>query len=397
MSTDATQWAWQQSPRKATEKLILLSLADRASDDCTCWPSVERLCKDTLLEKKTVYAGIRSLIKQGLLIDTGRRKGSTGRVKVFMLIGVLLREKRNQPKNGSILEIIEKNMRYNPHETGGFKSTQKRNDSKNGMIPKTDLNTPENGWFKSTQKRVAEPKRLEPNKEPKKINKKSFSGSTAKLLSSMDFSSWPEIPEHQILTDWVTQRKNLKAGISQTVITRFGNELTLANQAGLTVDHCLTECVVRGWRGFKSEWLTKDFSVDPFANRGAQHGSRHQNTPNRATAKFTAADVFEAGEALEREFRETGAEDIREVNPSVWPNVHEPVPERKPLPAQCARVGDGPSGRASDGGPNHAGDPEFEAPNHSGRPAESVSTQPDGVYGTVPTDEPVGADELTRA
>ncbi len=66
-------------------KLILLSMADRADEYNLCYPSIERLVKDTCLNKKTVQAGLISLMKMGLISDTGE-KGSDKRVRVSLLI-----------------------------------------------------------------------------------------------------------------------------------------------------------------------------------------------------------------------------------------------------------------------------------------------------------------------
>ncbi len=107
MSRHATDWAWETDPGSSSLKLILLSMADRADEYNLCYPSIERLVKDTCLNKKTVQAGLISLMKMGLISDTGERKGATKRVRVFSL---------NIPKNGML------------------------NDPKNGM-----LNDPKNG------------------------------------------------------------------------------------------------------------------------------------------------------------------------------------------------------------------------------------------------------------
>ena len=42
MSLDATLWAWKQKLKPA-QKLLLLSLADRAGENMECYPSVKRL------------------------------------------------------------------------------------------------------------------------------------------------------------------------------------------------------------------------------------------------------------------------------------------------------------------------------------------------------------------
>lgn len=129
MSIDATRWAWSQQEIKSTDKLVLLSLADRAGEDHECYPSSERLALDTCLNLKTVKTAIKRLKELGLVEDTGRRRGQSGRVVVYRLIGVNGRE--NQ-------------------------STQKRVEPKNGIDPNLDGNRPKNGSTESTQKRVAE-------------------------------------------------------------------------------------------------------------------------------------------------------------------------------------------------------------------------------------------------
>lgn len=86
-----------------------------------------------------------------------------------------------------------------------------------------------------------------------------------------DFSSWPSIPEHQVLSDWIAMRKRQKANVSQTVVNRFGTELKKAAKRGVSVDDCLTECVTRNWRGFEFAWMEKsglvnDRQVDNWLN-----------------------------------------------------------------------------------------------------------------------------------
>ena len=126
MSIDATKWAWSAPVESASQRVVLLALADRAGEEHTCWPSTTRVQKDTCLDLKTVKATITRLIEIGLLADTGLRKGSTGRVRVLRLIGVSGREEMN-PKTESL---------------------QKRNDSENGSLnePKNGtMNEPKNG------------------------------------------------------------------------------------------------------------------------------------------------------------------------------------------------------------------------------------------------------------
>ena len=54
MSIDATRWAWTAQVKNSSQRLVLLSLADRAGEHHTAWPSIDRLAKDTALNEKTV-------------------------------------------------------------------------------------------------------------------------------------------------------------------------------------------------------------------------------------------------------------------------------------------------------------------------------------------------------
>lgn len=122
VSIDATRWAWTAPVSNSSQRLVLLSLADRAGEEHTAWPSIERLAKDTVLDKKTVQKVILELINLGLVEDTGERTGPTRRVRVLKLNGVKGREEYTQIQNDS-----------NTPKNGNIKQSQKRNDSKNGM------------------------------------------------------------------------------------------------------------------------------------------------------------------------------------------------------------------------------------------------------------------------
>ncbi|WP_120430180.1 helix-turn-helix domain-containing protein [Acinetobacter baylyi] len=123
MSLDATNWAWRvKFPEKAGSALpalklvVLLSMADRASEDHTCFPSINRLASDCRMNRKSVIKIIAELIEDGLISDTGERKGRTKQVIVYRLNGVNGREEtvptteplddesldRNSPKDGTV-------------------------------------------------------------------------------------------------------------------------------------------------------------------------------------------------------------------------------------------------------------------------------------------------------
>lgn len=59
--------AWQAEGLSPPEKLVLLKLADQASDDGLCWPSIETIRTHTALGKTAVYRSLAQLEERGLI------------------------------------------------------------------------------------------------------------------------------------------------------------------------------------------------------------------------------------------------------------------------------------------------------------------------------------------
>lgn len=214
MSRTCTSWAWWLDIKPATLKLVVLALADRADNDgYECYPSIGRVAKDTGLNKKTVQQHIAKLITLGYVSDTGKRVGKMNRVRVLKI----------HPK-GNVPEI--------------------GNDTENGLINDTEIgaiNVPEIGIQNQS---------LEP-----------VSNNQSDIYSNLDFSTWPDKPSEEVLTEWLSLRKRKKAKVTPIVLKAMGKELTLSSQKGYTVDQCLTECVLNNWQGFKASWV-KDATPD---------------------------------------------------------------------------------------------------------------------------------------
>lgn len=68
MSLKAMRWAWEVQQVTRTQKIILLSMADRANDETgECWPSIRRLCLDTNCSERTVQRSIKAMEKIGII------------------------------------------------------------------------------------------------------------------------------------------------------------------------------------------------------------------------------------------------------------------------------------------------------------------------------------------
>ena len=65
----------------------------------------------------------------------------------------------------------------------------------------------------------------------------------------------PHGASEQVLADWLTCRKSLKAAVTATVWKRVNAELAKCIAAGISADDALAEAQEAGWRGFKAEWI----------------------------------------------------------------------------------------------------------------------------------------------
>ncbi|QCP39403.1 helix-turn-helix domain-containing protein [Acinetobacter baumannii] len=101
MSLDASIWAFKAEVKTSSQRLVLLALADRAGESHKCYPSIKRMVKDTLLNRKTIIKVLDELEAGSFIKFTGEITGNG--VKVYQLIGVMGREEDNvtNSKNGT--------------------------------------------------------------------------------------------------------------------------------------------------------------------------------------------------------------------------------------------------------------------------------------------------------
>lgn len=133
MSVDATRWAWKQKGISSVQKLVLLSLADRASVDHLAYPSHDSIAEDTGADIKTVKTALKALVELGLIEDSGSRVGRTRQVVVWHLVGVEDRHESSpktegfQKRKGSVFPV---------------KGTQKRATEPKRELPEVLVHTP---------------------------------------------------------------------------------------------------------------------------------------------------------------------------------------------------------------------------------------------------------------
>ncbi|APG50281.1 helix-turn-helix domain-containing protein [Providencia stuartii] len=206
MSRAATDWAWSLD-LKAPQKILILSLADRADEYHCCYPSIQRLVKDTGLDKKTISKWINLMIEDGLISDTGERKGPTKRVRVLRL---------------------NIDAEY----------TQKRDDTEKGNIPKNgSLNAPKNGSL-NVPKNGSQNQSLETNNESKK------KGFDAKK------ESIPDWLDREIWFNWIDYRNEIKKPLKTKKTFELQVKFLLqCLEEGYSPEEIINQSITNGWQG----------------------------------------------------------------------------------------------------------------------------------------------------
>jgi hypothetical protein len=183
----------------ATQKLVLLALCDNANDQGQCFPSVALLERKCSLSDRAVQNAIAWLEEQGYLSRTFR----TGRATLYVI-------------------------------------TPERGSPPNDVHPRTTFTPPPNVVHPTP-----EPRSPITIKEPSKNRKK---------ISAIER---PDEVTEQTWNDYLQLRKQKRADLTLTALDALKRE---ARKAGWSLEAVLRECIVRGWTGFKAEWIDKPSS-----------------------------------------------------------------------------------------------------------------------------------------
>lgn len=226
--------------------IALLSFRNKNTD--TVWPKRETLAERCGYDVRTISRVTTQLVELGWLQKSGQggfSKASEYRVTVPDLDTVVLGE-----------TVSELGTEDRASTVSGSETVAK---------PETVAS--------SGTTTVSEPgtKRC-PDRTPAKNRQRTEKGTDHISYRGFDFASWPVLPQQQTLDDWFAMRKRIKADVSQTVVTQFGRQMTLAHQAGYSVDDCLALCVTKAWRGFNFDWLKNVEAQHAQGNRGSFPG-----------------------------------------------------------------------------------------------------------------------------
>lgn len=86
MSVRVMSWVWESSQSTGIDRLVLLAIADSASDDGGhAWPSIRTLKTKAMVSERTVQRAIRTLVELGeLVVDANAGRSGVNVYRVVM-------------------------------------------------------------------------------------------------------------------------------------------------------------------------------------------------------------------------------------------------------------------------------------------------------------------------
>jgi len=278
MSIEATLATWKLTKNQvtSTEKLFLLSCANRAGETHECWPGIERLSKDTGLDRKTIIKIRQSLIDKGLMAYTGQYEGHSKKIPVMRLIYVKrLDEILNSTNFGTVPIFPGDSTNFGTEDSTNFgiqnlkeeskresKNIYIRDSEKSANLSYTDFCENEksdygdnckdqqdievqlvDGNINSTKSDYCD------NKTKKvSIRKDKVQFSLNDMLENNPYG----IPE-QAIGDWITTRgKNV---ITKTAWNLVNNQLKKCIEEGIDPIEAFETMVASNWKSMKVDYF----------------------------------------------------------------------------------------------------------------------------------------------
>lgn len=283
-------WAWTANVDTPAECLTLLWLNQRADDDSgECFPSAEDIAAHTRLNRKTVFAALKSLTEKGL-IETKKRPGP-GRRNLYRLCYERTENGTSQKWNvpETILSTSQKrdfqstqngtsNVPETVRETTIETTTESIRNQQEVMCAPSGAPYPEDfdqSLFDEAQReaQLAGEKTTDepPMKEEKPKRKRSSNVQK------------PESVSEQVWNDFTALRTKRRAPITETALKGIQRE---AEKAGITLEEALSTCCERGWQGFKAEWYRREKLEQKNASKAEYQLPSNDDWDNFDTAHY---------------------------------------------------------------------------------------------------------------
>jgi hypothetical protein len=230
---------WERDDLDASERLVMLSLADHADDEGACYPSIKRLCERTSLAERTVQGTIKKLIGRGLLIVN-----------------------YGAGRNGTNLFIV--------------RAAPAADAPPQQMHPRKSRTTP--------PQMTAIPPAADAPKPSRTIIETSDNISAREVASVLEVHA-----SSQAVASFIAYRKKSKGkALTLTAAKRLANNLRAIAERGGDPDDALGMAEERVWLTVEPDWY--------FNSQGKQHGNGSRSVSQDPTLRaiFAAAGAFKA-------------------------------------------------------------------------------------------------------
>lgn len=297
-------WAWTACVDTPAECLTLLWLNQRADDESgECFPSAEDIAAHTRLNRKTVFAAIKSLTEKGL-IETKKRPGP-GRRNLYRLCYERTENGTSQKWNvpEKVLSTSQKrdfqgakNGTSNVPETVRETTIETTTESIK-KLPESSMRTSGNSSAiasaASAQAQTPYPEDFdqslfdEAQREAQLAGEKTtdeppMKEEKPKRKRSSNVQK-PESVSEQVWNDFTALRTKRRAPITETALKGIQRE---AEKAGITLEEALSTCCERGWQGFKAEWYRREKLEQKNASKAEYQLPSNDDWDNFDTAHY---------------------------------------------------------------------------------------------------------------
>jgi uncharacterized protein YdaU (DUF1376 family) len=120
---------------------------------------------------------------------------------------------------------------------------------------------------------------------PKQSSADSTSPSPSSSKNTKNTVTPPAGVADSVWQDWLIHRKAKRAAVTQSALDGIAKE---AGKAGITLQAALEMCCMRGWTGFKAEWLKdKDAGQKSFAEKEYEFKRKRWEAMTGRTSEYT--------------------------------------------------------------------------------------------------------------
>ena len=254
------------------KKLILIKLADNASDDGFCWPSYAKIAEQCEMSRVTVIQHIEDLIYAGYLSKTTRKISDTDMNKSNMYE---LSLDSGKP------ELLLESEKIRSEKRKAAKSGSSKSGGLPGELPTDGL--PGEPCSLPSELGVVNPVNPEPSVSNRQENRnsntpvvpldywdevcpKSGKKNRAEDLRALDWSQWPGLPSVPVMRSYLKVCRT-KSPMTQIVLNTFAPHLQQLSSVGISIDVALTEAITCGWQGLKYNWIAKRLDLPVFGQQ----------------------------------------------------------------------------------------------------------------------------------